>query len=54
VNELAIFPLLVWLVGIALTILVLHTLIRSAVGRGLRDHQLWMEANRPQTPPEQP
>lgn len=33
----------------AVTLLLLYGIIRVAVARGLRDHQLWMEKNRPAT-----
>lgn len=41
-------PLLLSIIGL----LILYCIIRVAVARGLRDHQLWMERNRPTiTPP---
>ena len=41
-------PLLLSIIGL----LILYCIIRVAVARGLRDHRLWMERNRPTiTPP---
>ncbi|WP_403021006.1 hypothetical protein [Salinibacterium sp. GXW1014] len=36
-----------WVVVPAMALLLLYGVIRVAVARGLRDHQLWMEKNRP-------
>jgi hypothetical protein len=36
-----------WVVLPCLVLLLLYCVIRVAVARGLRDHQLWMEKNRP-------
>jgi uncharacterized membrane protein len=47
-------PILLYLVGIAITLLLLYGVIRVGVARGMRDHQLWMERNRPQAPPYTP
>lgn len=47
-------PVLLYVVGVALTLLLLYGVIRVGVARGLRDHQLWMERNRPQSPPYTP
>jgi len=44
------FPILIYAIGVALALLLLYCVIRVAVARGLRDHQLWMERNRPQPP----
>ena len=43
-------PVLLYVVGVALALLLLYSVIRVGVARGLRDHQLWMERNRPQSP----
>lgn len=43
-------PILLWLVGVAIVLLLLYGVIRVGVARGLRDHQLWMERMRPQGP----
>ena len=44
----ALVPVLISILGL----LLLYCIIRVAVARGLRDHQLWMERNRPTiTPP---
>ncbi|AYF98652.1 hypothetical protein D7I47_10550 [Protaetiibacter intestinalis] len=43
-------PLLAYVIGIAIALLLLYAVIRVGVARGLRDHQLWMERNRPQGP----
>lgn len=47
---LLLYPMLIYVIGIALALLLLYCVIRVAVARGLRDHQLWMERNRPQPP----
>ncbi|MDQ1543656.1 MAG: hypothetical protein QOK08_1294 [Actinomycetota bacterium] len=39
--------IIVWVVLPCLVLLLLYCVIRVAVARGLRDHQLWMEKNRP-------
>ena len=38
-----IVPLLFWLVGIALGVLVFYHVVRAAVRRALRQHQEWLE-----------
>ena len=43
-------PIVIYIVGIAIMLLLLYGVIRVGVARGLRDHQLWMERMRPQTP----
>jgi len=43
-------PILLWIVGTAIALLLLYGVVRVAVARGLRDHQLWMERMRPQGP----
>jgi hypothetical protein len=43
-------PILVYVVGVALALLLLYCVIRVAIARGLRDHQSRMERNRPQPP----
>ncbi len=43
-------PFLLSVLGAALALLLLYYVIRAAIARGLRDHQLWMERNRPQHP----
>jgi len=47
-------PILLYVVGVAITLLLLYGVIRVGVARGMRDHQLWMERYRPQTPPYTP
>jgi len=37
-----------WVIAITTALLLLYGVIRVAVGRGLRDHQKWMEKHRPQ------
>ncbi|MCW4386252.1 hypothetical protein OH146_10760 [Salinibacterium sp. SYSU T00001] len=41
------YAIVVWVVVPALTLLLLYGVIRIGVARALRDHQLWMEKNRP-------
>lgn len=47
-------PILLYVVGVAIILLLLYGVIRVGVARGMRDHQLWMERYRPQTPPHTP
>lgn len=49
-QTLGTFAIIVWVVLPCLALLLLYSLIRTAVARGLRDHQLWMEKNRPLVP----
>lgn len=47
-------PVALYVVGVAITLLLLYGVIRVGVARGMRDHQLWMERYRPQHPPITP
>jgi hypothetical protein len=47
-------PILFYVVGVAIALLLLYAVIRVGVSRGMRDHQRWMERNRPQAPPYTP
>lgn len=49
-QTLGTFAIIVWVVLPCLALLLLYSLIRTAVAQGLRDHQLWMEKNRPIVP----
>lgn len=49
-QTLGTFAIIVWVVLPCLALLLLYSLIRTAVARGLRDHQLWTEKNRPLVP----
>jgi hypothetical protein len=46
-QTLASYAIIVWIVLPCLALLLLYLIIRTAIARGLRDHQLWMEKNRP-------
>ena len=41
------YVIILWIVLPCLALLILYSVIRTAVARGLRDHQRWMEKNRP-------
>ena len=43
-------PILMYLVGVAIVLLLLYGVIRVGVARGMRDHHQWLERNRPQGP----
>ena len=43
------YPLISWVVASCFALLALYGVVRVAVSRGLRDHQKWMERNRPST-----
>lgn len=47
-------PVVIYIVGVAIALLLLYGVIRVGVARGMRDHQLWMERYRPQAPPYTP
>ncbi|TFB58966.1 hypothetical protein [Cryobacterium sp. Sr3] len=50
----SLYVLLFSVVGACLALLLLYGIIRVAVARGMRDHYLWLEKNRPagrQMPP---
>ena len=54
VTMTSLYALLFSVVGACLALLLLYGIIRVAVARGMRDHFLWLEKNRPagrQTPP---
>ncbi|WP_157157456.1 MULTISPECIES: hypothetical protein [unclassified Diaminobutyricimonas] len=36
-------PVLFWIVGGAIGLLIFYTVVRAAVRRALRDHQEWLE-----------
>lgn len=44
------FAIIMWVVLPCLALLLFYSLLRNAVARGLRDHQIWMEKNRPLVP----
>ncbi|WP_308467461.1 hypothetical protein [Rathayibacter soli] len=46
-QNLAMVAIILWVVLPCLTLLLLYSIIRIAVARGLRDHQKSMEKNRP-------
>lgn len=50
VQTLGAYALILWIVLPCIALLVLYSVIRTGVARGLRDHQLWMEKNRPLRP----
>jgi hypothetical protein len=41
------FAIISFVVLTALSIFVFYSIVRAGVARGVRDHQLWMERNRP-------
>ncbi len=43
----ALYSLLIPIIGACIALLLLYGVIRVAVARGLRDHYLWLERNRP-------
>ena len=45
-QTVGIYAIIVWVVVPCTALLVLYSVIRTAVARGLRDHQKWMEKNR--------
>ena len=47
VQTLGASALILWVVLPCIALLLLYSVIRTAVARGLRDHQKWMEKNRP-------
>ncbi|TFD86469.1 hypothetical protein E3T61_16305 [Cryobacterium lactosi] len=51
----SLYALILWVIVPAVGLLLLYGVVRVAVSRGLRDHQKWMEKNRPGgwAPPEQ-
>jgi hypothetical protein len=46
-QTLASYAIIVWIVLPCGALVLLYLIIRAAVARGLRDHQLWMEKYRP-------
>ena len=40
-------PILLYLVGVAISLLLLYGVIRVGVSRGMRDHYQWVERMRP-------
>jgi uncharacterized membrane protein len=42
----------IWIITVIPILLLLYGVVRVAVSRGLRDHQKWMEKNRPVAPPQ--
>jgi hypothetical protein len=47
VTALAAMGILLPILGACLSLLILYLIIRHAVSAGLRDHQKWLEKNRP-------
>ena len=47
-------PILLYLVGAAITLLLLYGVIRVGVSRGMRDHQHWLDRMQPQRPQYDP
>ena len=47
-------PILLYLVGAAITLLLLYGVIRVGVSRGMRDHYQWVERTRPARPQYDP
>jgi uncharacterized membrane protein len=45
------YAILVAVIPTVIALLLLYGVVRVAVARGLRDHQLWMEKNRPTAGP---
>ena len=43
-------PILIYVGGIAISLLLLYLVIRAAVTGALRDHQRWMDRTHPQPP----
>lgn len=50
-TQLAAYSILIPILIVLVLIVILYWVIRLAIGRGLRDHQLWMEQRQPPTPP---
>jgi hypothetical protein len=51
-QTLGTYVIILWVVLPCLALLLLYSVVRIAVARGLRDHQLWMEENRPVIGPQ--
>ena len=47
-------PILLYLVGLAIALLLLYGVIRVGVSRGMRDHYQWVERTRPVRPEYDP
>ena len=43
-------PILLTALGVIITLWILYYVIRTAISHGLRDHQRWLERDRPQHP----
>ena len=43
-------PILLYVVGVAISLLLLYGVIRVGVSRGMRDHYQWVERTRPTRP----
>ena len=46
-QTLGTYAIILWVVVPCTALLILYSVIRTAVARGLQDHQKWMEKNRP-------